>query len=280
RLRLARDDLFHDREAPRHALHGAGREAAALDAVAVHDHRRRYADEREVPGVAVGYLLEIEARAGPIGRQANRREHLAGLEHGHALDVDVRPDEEILRRDLALAARADDAHARVEDDERGRRVGRGHGDAAIRAEQAVLAVLAFRRIGVAALAARAIAIDAVAVVPAACVLADVAADRARIADLRARDLARGLREHAVTPADQRIRLDLGQRRQRADLDAAVGRLTDAAQRRDAVQIDEVTRTLHAVLEPVEAVVAARERPTVRTEAAEQLDGTLERIGLI
>ena len=132
-------------------------------------------------------------------------------------------------------------------------------------QRRVLAVLPFGRIRVAGVAARAIAVDAVAVVPAARVLADVAADRARVADLRARDAARRIGQHLVAVLDHGASLDLRQRRQRADLDAAVRRLADAFQRTDAAEVDDVFRPLHPVLEPVEAVVAARQRPALLAE---------------
>ena len=102
---------------------------------------------------------------------------------------------------FALPAGPDDDHRRVERDERRRRVGRAHGDAAVGAPEAMLAILPFGRIGVAGVAAGAIAIDAVAVVPAARVLADVAADRAGVSDLRARDAARRIGQHLVAALD-------------------------------------------------------------------------------
>src|SRR5689334_519458 len=181
-LRLARNHGLAGREPPRHALHGTGRDSDLVDLVARHGHRGSDVYEREVPGVPVGDLLEVEARAGPIHRQTNRSEHLTVLEHGHAGDVDVRADEEFLGLDLALALRPHDYHLGIEHHERRSGVRRAHGHAAIGAVQAVLAILTFGRIGVAAISAGAIAVHAVAVVPATGVLADVAADRAGVPD--------------------------------------------------------------------------------------------------
>ena len=67
--------------------------------------RRRDVDQREVPHLAVADLLEVELRAGPGGRNANRGQQVARLHHRHAGDVDRRPDEELFRRHDALAAR-------------------------------------------------------------------------------------------------------------------------------------------------------------------------------
>ena len=121
-----------------------------------------------------------------------RRQHVAVLEHGHALDVDVRTDEELFGFHLTLAARAEHDHRRIERDERRRRVRRAHSDTTIGAPETMLTVLAFRRVRVARVAAGAIAVDTVTVVPAARVLSHVAADRAGVADLRARDAARSV----------------------------------------------------------------------------------------
>ena len=80
-----------------------------------------------------------------------------------------------------------DHELRVERDQRRRRVGRVHRDAAIGVEDRVLAVDRRRRVGVADVAAGAIARPAGAVVPAARVLRHVAADRALVANLRRGD---------------------------------------------------------------------------------------------
>ena len=69
-------------------------------------------------------------------------------------------------------------------------------------EQRVLAVHALRRVGEAGVAAGAVAGQAVAVVQAARVLRDVAADRAGVADLRAGHAARRIGQHAVVRADR------------------------------------------------------------------------------
>src|SRR5690606_25428325 len=136
-------------------------------------------------------------------------------------------------------------------DHRRCRIRRAPGDAAVRAPQAVLAVLSLGRIRVAGIPAGATTVDAAAVVPAAGVLTEVAADRPGVADLRARDLRSGRGQHAEARTDHVVPLDLGQRRQRADLDAAVRRLANPLERVDAGQVDDIARPFHAILEPVE-----------------------------
>ncbi len=92
--------------------------------------------------------------------------------------------------------------------------------------------LVFAGESVAELAAFAQAREIAAVVPAARLLADVAAERALMAQLRARHLRRGLGERCIPLAQERVRGHLRHRRQRADHDA-VGCLLDAAQPGDA-----------------------------------------------
>ena len=60
--------------------------------------------QREVPHLAVAHLLEVELRAGPRRRNADRGQQLARLQHGHPRDVDARADEVVLGVDDALAA--------------------------------------------------------------------------------------------------------------------------------------------------------------------------------
>ena len=141
-------------------------------------------------------------------------------------------------------------------------------------EQRMLAVHAFRRVGEAGVAAGAVAGQAIAVVDAARILRDVAAHRAGVADLRAGHAARRIGQHAVVRTDGRAALDLGQRGQRADLDA-VRRLANALQLGDAGDIDHRLRALGALLEPAQAVVAARELPAVRAMAVQQCEGVRE-----
>ena len=138
----------------------------------------------------------------------------------------------------------------------------------------MLAIHALRRVGEAGVAAGAIARQAGAVIPAARVLGRVAADRPGVADLRARDLAGRVREQPVLRADHWIALDLGERGQRADLDA-VGGFADALELGDAAEIDHRLWALDAFLEPRQAVVAPGHLPAILAVAVEQCERVLE-----
>src|SRR5690606_17886155 len=122
---------------------------------------------------------------------------------------------------------------------------RGHRHTAARAEDRMLAVLTLGRVRVAHVAARPVAIDAAAVIPAARVLADVAAQRARIADLRTGHAARRAREQAEALLYQGMGLDLGERRQRTDGKSAI-EFTHAFQLCDTGQVDDRPGALDAV----------------------------------
>src|SRR5205085_7124122 len=141
-------------------------------------------------------------------------------------------------------------------------------DAGLRGEDGVLAIDRFGSVGVADVAAGAVAGPAGAVIPAARVLRDVAADRALVADLRRGGGFRRVHQDRVAVADDRMPHDVGERRHRADLDAAVA-LAHPFQFVDATEIDDVARALDAVLQPVEAVETAGEDPCIAAVATEQ-----------
>src|SRR5262252_2160428 len=63
--RLTLDDTLDRREPPRHSADPAAGDAAVLDHAVLDRHRRCHVDQREVPCVAVGDLLEVEVGAGP-----------------------------------------------------------------------------------------------------------------------------------------------------------------------------------------------------------------------
>ena len=109
-------------------------------------------------------------------------------------------------------------HLRVERDERGRGVGGIDGDTAIGAEDRVLAVERLRRIGVADVAAGAIARPARAVIPAARILRHVAADRPLIANLRRRRRFGAFEQNPVALAHDGMPNHFGERRHRANLE--------------------------------------------------------------
>src|SRR5262249_41885355 len=123
-------------------------------------------------------------------------------------------------------------------------------------------------------ASGAIARKPVAVVPAARVLGEIAADRSGVADLRARDATRCIGQHAVFRPDHRIALDLGQGRQRADLDAIRG-FADPFERGDAADVDDRLWAFDAFLKPRKAVIAPSHLPAVLAVAIEQGERVIE-----
>src|SRR3984957_865412 len=112
--RLAFDDALDGDEPPRHRAPPAAGDAAVLDHPVVHRHRRGDVDQREVPGVPVGDLLEVEVGAGPGLGNADRSENLLRRKRGHPGDVGLRPDEEVLDADNALALAALEEKLRIE----------------------------------------------------------------------------------------------------------------------------------------------------------------------
>src|SRR5262249_58342424 len=123
------------------------------------------------------------------------------------------------------------------------------------------AVAALGRAAKAGVAAGPIAGQPRAIVPAAGILGGVAADGPGTANLWARYLACRVRQQAELGLDNRAALDLGERGQRTDLDA-VRRLANAFHLCDAGKVDDGLRPLGALLEPRQAVVAARHLPAI------------------
>src|SRR5204863_297744 len=109
------------------------------------------------------------------------------------------------------------------------------------------------------------------VIPAACVLGDVAAKRALIADLRRGHEGGRLRQQRVVLLDERVIRQVGKRGRRADLDAAVRSLLHTTQSIHTAEIDDDSAALVAVLEPVERIEAAGEHPRILVVLLEQRD---------
>ncbi len=123
-------------------------------------------------------------------------------------------------------------------------------------------LMARRRVRVAHIPAGAIAGKAAAVIPAARILRNVAADGALIANLRRRGRLGGFAQNSVLLLHGGIADHVGQRGHGADLEAAIP-VSDTRKFLDLAQIDDDFRALDAVLEPVKAVQAARQHPGVR-----------------
>jgi hypothetical protein len=143
----------------------------------------------------------------------------------------------------------------------------------------MLAVDRGRRVGVADIAAGTVAGPAAAVVPAARVLRHVAANRSLISDLRRGYVLGRFHQNRILLANDRVLDDFGERRHRADLDAAI-RLADAAQLLDLAEVDDNLRLLEAVLQPVHAVQTAGEHQRVGLVLIEQPEGIVDRRRLI
>ena len=117
------------------------------------------------------------------------------------------------------------------------------------------------------------------VVPAAGVLAEIAAQGAHVADLRAGNHCRRLPQQRVAFADQRVLGDFGEGGERPDLDAA-GDFSDTLERIDALEVDHRLGGLGAVLEPAVGVLAACQQPGLALQPGRELSGILHRGGLV
>ena len=241
----------------------------SLNRVARQHHRRSHVHQRKVPNVPVAHLFEIELRARPGGGNANRRQQVAGLQNVHAGDVDLGTDEIILGIHHALALGSLNHKLGVERDQGRRRIGRIHRHASFGMQNRMLAISAHRSVGIADVSAGAIARPTRAVVPAARVLRNVAAERALVANLRRRHQFRGLRQQSVFLFDDGMVHDFGQRRHGADFDSVVGS-ANAPQFFDSAQIDQRLGLLDSILEPIEAVEPARHHPGVPSVLLEKL----------
>src|SRR2546427_2348039 len=192
-----------------------------LDRVTFHPERHRDAQHREVEGAAPAQL-EIGGAPAFRGRQHDVRQDLAGL-LAQILDAVVLV--EGADGNDALPLGADQPDLRAQAPEHGRRVGRGHRPAAVAAggDEADLPVLLHAEVdGLPPLVG-------LVVVVAARVDAHVAADRAHVAELRARDQPRRRGESWIAPRDLGMLRHGGQDGPRADGHPRVGRAPRADQ---------------------------------------------------
>ena len=170
----------------------------------------------------------------------------------------ARCDEEIDQFHAPLTARAGERDLGVVRDERRDEVRWRDHDALLCADDRVIAVLAVdRETACPALepARRAL----VAEVPTPIALQQVPADRAHRAELHGGGVAERLAEDRHRLGERLIRLELDERRQRADAYAAALRVRPAAQPVDAGEIDERRRPRKAVLHEADQVRAAGKR---------------------
>src|ERR1035438_10416086 len=140
----------------------------------------------------------------------------------------------------------------------------------------MLAVASLRCIGIANVAAGAVARPTASVIPAARVLRNIAAECSLVADLRRRHQFRGLRQQTVLLLDDGMIHHLGERGHGADLDTIAGR-ANSAQFLDSAQIDHSLRLLDSIFQPVEAVETSGQHQGVGSVPCEKLlrvsDGT-------
>ena len=184
-------------------------------------------------------------------------------------NIDLRTDEVILGIHHALTlGRAQDELGVQRNQGRGR-VGRIHCHAAVRVQNGMLTVAALRRIGVANVAAGAIARPTAAVIPAARVLRNIAAERSLIADLRRCHQLRSLRQQTILLLDDGMIHHLSERGHRADLDA-IARRANSPQFLDSTQIDHHLGLPDSILEPVKAVQPSGQHPRVGSMLFEKL----------
>ena len=162
------------------------------------------------------------------------------------------PDEIIFGVHHPLALRIANHHLRIQRNQCGRTVGRIDSHASVGIQNRMLAIDGGGRICKADVAACAIALPSAAIIPAAGVLGDVAADGALIADLRRGCGFRACRENAELFPHHRMAHHFGKRGHGADLQASV-HLAHAAQLGNLAQIDHHLGTFDAVLQPVEGV---------------------------
>ena len=173
-----------------------------------------------------------------------------------------------------VAARDD--HGALERDQRGGHVRRRHRDAARGAKQTMLAVLALRRVGVAGVATGAVAIHARAVVPAARVLAEIAAQRGRrCGSAGSRRARRRAPAGRTSPAPRSLNaISVSVVSAPISRPSAVSRMPLSA----AMPVMSMTRLgpLGAVLEPVVAVLAAGQQPASCPTSFAEFDRAFQR----
>ena len=259
-------------------MHGPTDNPDVVDRVPTEGHRGGHTHQCEVPRVPVRHLLEIERGTCPCGRDPNRGQDFFWLEHRHPRDVGRGLHEEVLGLHDSLATRVPNDHHGVQRDQRRGWVRRGHRYTAIGTEDTVLSVHRSGRVCIANVAPRPVTREAVAIIPATRVLTDVATQRARVAYLRSRHLAHRVRKHAVPFFNQRVTLDLRERRHRADLNPVV-RFSDPLEFGDTCEVDSRLDLLRPILERIQTVEPAGQWPTAVPQAVREIQRIVQTRGL-
>ena len=201
----------------------------------------------------------------------DRGEHFVIVQGVFARGILLWEREEVGRRERALAGGSDDAELGVERDQRGRGIRRMHDEARSAAEDGVELVLAGDRETL--VAAGLVARETVAEIPAPGALADVARERARIANLRRGDAGGGFGQHGVFARDERVAAERVERDLSADAHGSAFGF-DLIEPFDSAQVDQNIGVDDALLHQAEQIAAtARERDglAVATGACEASD---------
>ena len=194
--------------------HHDARIADSLRARRTVDHDRD-ADQRPIEALLLARLQIMAAHARGRRRHDHFGNYFAGLQRIFALRIDTRQREELFQLDAALSGRADDRRARAHRNQRGREIRRMHDERRAAAENRVITIQPADRVaGVAALL-QAIHVG-IAKVPASRTLQNISADRAEVANLRRRRLARRLGNRGELRADRRMLSDFAQLHRRAE----------------------------------------------------------------
>ena len=211
--------------------------------------------ERELEARAVAHLQVVRAPRVRGGRNQDGRDQVAGVEHRLDLRRVARHAMQRLDRQRARPLRAVDHDVGVEHDERDREVTGVRRDAVrARAEDRVEAVLTVERGAARARRAFVARRDHVAEVDAAGALQQVAADRRHVAHLRARAQQQRLGDGRILRADPRMIGDVAHARGGADPNGV--RVDLDAVERQPIDIDELGRHAHALLQQLQHVGAA------------------------
>ena len=189
-----------------------------------------------------------------------------------------RQDIELLQRDVLSAGGVGDDDTRVAGDERRRQVGRVHDERRSAAQDRVIAAVAQGgEADVTALLET--RVQGRPVVPAARPLAQVAADRSDVADLRRADAPGRLGDGREIAAHPAVLRHGGQGRERAETQGAVRVEAHVLQLANRLEVDQRLGPGDAVLQLAEQVDSAGERQGARSLAGQDLGGVPERRGL-
>ena len=240
-------------------------EFAAVD----HGHDRRGGEGKFVGSTVT--QLEIDLLAAGFGRwERHRGDEFARLKNRFALRCAAGDEEEISNGHIAFAFRALDVNGGFEGGKGDVHVGGVGGDAVLTgAQDGERTILAFYGRTAGAGGALVAGHGLVAEIHAAGALQQIAAGGGHVAQLRGGALEQGLGKHGVIALDGRVMSQVGVAYQRADFQAAVGKLFYLVKRK-AIDVNEPAGTLDVQLHQVEQGCSAGDEFGLRLGTA--LDG--------